>query len=53
MHRGTRDEQRLKLDEKGVGEPLLVAFESLVPAMPEAGLPLNFSVISPIYLCLM
>ena len=35
--------------KRGGKKPLLVAFDSLVSAMSEAGLPLNFSIISPIY----
>lgn len=39
-----RHEQRLKVDGKRE-KFLIVSFEALVPAMPEAGLPRNFSII--------
>lgn len=43
MHRGRQDEQRLKVGGQRE-KSLIVSFELLVPAMPEAALPQNFSV---------
>lgn len=43
MHKERRDEQRLKVGGQRE-KSLIVLFERLVPAMPEAALPRNFSV---------
>lgn len=40
-HKGRQDEQRLKVGGQRE-KSLIVSFEPLVPAMPEAALPRNF-----------